>query len=314
MTTSIPLSLIRNLSLLIIGCLLLVGTSGCVSSWHLQTVSVSGPLFEPTVHLQRTTEQPGFRISPWLTAYTQRQRLGQIAGHTNVNSAGIYQVDSVVDANGTRYYENPANTRPYEGQNFTWQLPTISGGASFDLDVSNNVALFGGLGMTSVDNDPLWSAHGGLGYGFGTDRIAGRFDLALTWETIKSRSEFVRTTEFLFSNQTSVEFYSSQSKRTRMGAYGALTLQSRGNDLIFYTQLAFGTQAIASLTIPSSVSGNDEDFVRNLKFVSLTPGIALSLGPYTRIVAGVRFTSDTEISQTSSPFVIAPIAQLELSF
>ncbi len=292
----------------------LLSASGCVPSWHLQSVSVSGPLHEPALHLQRTTEQPGFRINPWQNVYTQRERLGNISGHTQVNAAGVYQVDSVVDAGGTHYYENPANTHQYQGQNFTWRLPSISGGASFDVDVSSNVSLFGGLGMSSVDNDPLWSAQAGLGYNFGTERIAGRFDAAVTWETIATQAEFVRTTDFFFSSQTEVQFFSSQNKRTRMGGYGSLTLQSTGKDFIFYTQLAFGTQAVTSFLMPSNSSGADDEYVRNLKFVSLTPGIAWSLGSYTRFVVGVRFTSDTEIRETSSPFIIAPLAQLELSF
>lgn len=296
-------------------CILLFAATGCIPSWHLQTVSVSGPLYQPAVHLNRTTNEPGFRIDPWLTVTTQSQRLGTIAGHTMVNATGQYQLDSVVDAQGIRYYQNPSDTNPYQGKNFVWRLPVVSGGASFDLDIAEEVALFGGLGITSVDNNPFWSAHAGLGYNFGTERIAGRIDGALTWETIATSAQFAMTTDVLFSNKTEVQFFTAENRRMRMGGYGALTLQSTGKDLVFYTQVSLGTQGIASFSNPGSTSSQDDnEYIRSLKFVSITPGVAWSVGQYTRVVAGIRFISDTEISQTDSPFLIVPLAQLEISF
>lgn len=290
--------------------------TGCATvTTNLQSVSVSGPLHQPAVHLKRTTDQPGFRISPWLTAFSERERLGSIPGHTKVNAAGLYQVDTVAGVDGPVYYENAANVKPYDGQNFTWRLPAVSGGINFDLDVGESASILLGLGMTSVNNVALWSAHAGISYSSGNERVVARLEGALTWETVASSAQFVRRIDFFFSDKTEVQFFSEENKLMRMGGYGALTLQSTGKNFVFYTQFALGTQAIASLSHPGSSSSTDgNDYVRTMKFISVTPGVAFTVGEDLRLITGIRFTGDTEISGTNTPFLIVPLAQLEISF
>lgn len=293
----------------------LVLCTGCVSvSTNLQTVSVTGPLHQPAVHLQRTTDELGLRISPWLTVFGERERQGRIPGHTMVNAAGVYQIDTVTSASGTEYYENSSNIYSYDGKNFTWQLPSISGGVGFDLDLTQSFSAILGLGVSSINNDAHWSAQAGLGYSFGNERIAGRFEGAFTWETIGSSAQFVRRIDYFMTNKTQVQFFTENNKRMRPGNYGALTLQSTGKSVTFYTQFAFGSQSIASLSPQSNSAGSSEDYVTSMKFITVTPGVAFSITENTRLVAGIRFMSNTEIDDTNSPFLIAPLVQIEMSF
>src|SRR5512135_46633 len=84
-------------------CTLLFGT-GCASvTTNLQSVSLTGPLHQPTVRLARTTADPGVRITPWLNVYGSQEWKGRISGHTMVNSTGVYQIDSTIGINGTTY-------------------------------------------------------------------------------------------------------------------------------------------------------------------------------------------------------------------
>ncbi|HEY6952749.1 MAG TPA: hypothetical protein VI758_10100 [Bacteroidota bacterium] len=293
---------------------LVLGTGCATVSTNLQSVSVSGPLHQPGVHLQRTTDSLGLRVSPWLAIYGQSQREGRISGHTPVNAAGVYQVDTVTSANGTQYYENASNIYTYSGKNFTWQIPKISGGVGFDIDLTRSFSAIFGMGVSSVNNEANWSALAGIGFNFGNERFAGRLEGAFTWETIGSSAQFVRRIDYFYSNRTEVQFFTENNRRMRSGNYGALTLQSTGKTLTFYTQFAFGSQNIASLAPQNNTGSSDADFVRSMKFVTVTPGIAFTIADNTRIVTGIRFLSNTEIDETDSPFLVAPLVQLEMSF
>jgi hypothetical protein len=305
---------------------LAVATTGCSVSTNLQSVDVSGTLHQPAVHLQRPTSQPGFRMTPWLSVNTQQEQTGRFPGHTNVNRNGVYQVDTAFTSTGMEFTESGTNVYPFKGQNFSWRLPKLNGGLDFDLDVSETVSLFGGLGLSGIDNDAYWSARAGIGFHFGTERIAARFDGGLSWETITSSAYYVRRVEPLFSSTTYVDFFSEEQRKMRYGYYGALLLQSRGEETVFFTQLAFGMQSIMTLTYPlgslgsgatmhnGDRSSSGESDISKMKFISITPGIAFKIAEEMRLVAGVRFTSDTEIEAPNSMFLIAPLIQLEMSF
>jgi hypothetical protein len=112
----------------------------------------------------------------------------------------------------------------------------------------------------------------------------------------------------------------------RLGYYGALLLQSRGEETVFFAQMAFGMQSIMTLTFPSGSLGSGttmhpgngssagESDINKMKFISITPGIAFKLAEDMRLVTGVRFTSKTEIEAPNTMFLIAPLIQLEMSF
>jgi hypothetical protein len=296
-------------------CLALFFGTGCASvTTNLQSVSLTGPLHQPALHLNRTADDPGLRISPWLTAYTQRKWNGRISGHTMVNSAGVYQVDSTVTSSGATYYENPSNQYYYKGQNFTWQLPGVSGGVGIDLDLTRSLSVILGLGMSTIDAGTFWSTQAGLGYSFGNERFSGRVEGVFTWETIGSVAQYVRRTHYFSSNRTEVEFFSVEDRRTRSGDYLALTLESNDRDFAFFAQGAFGFQEVASLLLQSSSNTSDDDYIKKFGFVSLTPGVAYRVGANERLIAGIRFTSNTEIEEADNTFLIAPLVQLEISF
>jgi hypothetical protein len=306
---------IANLQLQISACLVLLLIGGCASvTTNLQSVSLTGPLHQPAIHLNRTADDPGLRISPWLTAYAQPEWNSRISGHTMVNSAGVYQVDSTVSSSGTQYYENPSNQYYYKGQNFKWQLPGVSAGVGFDLDLTRSLSVILGLGMSTVEAGAFWSAQAGVGYSFGNERFAGRVEGVFTWETIGSVAQYVRRTHYFSSNRTEVEFFSVEDRRTRSGNYVALTLQSTDRDFAFFAQGAFGFQEVASLLLQSSSNTSDDDYIKKFGFVSLTPGVAYRVGANERLIAGVRFTSNTEIEEADNTFLIAPLVQLEISF
>ena len=299
---------------------------GCSVSTNLQSVDVSGSLHQPAVHLQRPTVKPGFRITPWLSVNTQQEQTGRFPGHTNVNRNGVYQVDTTFISGEMEFTESSANVYPFKGQNFSWRLPRMNGGLDVDLDISETVSLFGGIGLSGIDNEAYWSARAGMGYQFGTERIAARFDGGLTWETIASSVHYVRRIEPLFSSTTYVDFFGEGQRTMRLGYYGALLLQSRGEETVFFAQMAFGMQSIMTLTFPSGSLGSGttmhtgngssagESDINKMKFISITPGIAFKLAEDMRLVTGVRFTSETEIEAPNTMFLIAPLIQLEMSF
>lgn len=299
---------------------------GCSVSTNLQSVDVSGTLHQPAVHLKRPTSQTGFRMTPWFSVNTQQEQTGRFPGHTNVNRNGVYQVDTAFTSGGMEFTESGVNIYPFKGQNFSWRLPRINGGFDVDLDVSETVSLFGGIGLSGIDNEAYWSARAGMGFHFGSERIAARFDGGLTWETIASSAQYVRRMEPFLSSTTYVDFFSEDQRKMRFGYYGALLLQSRGEETVFFTQLAFGMQSIMTLTYPLGSFGSGaimhnggqlssgESDISKMKFVSITPGIAFKVTEDMRLVTGVRFTSDTEIEATNNMFLIVPLVQLEMSF
>jgi hypothetical protein len=296
-------------------CFALLFGTGCASvTTNLQSVSLTGPLHQPTVHLARTTPDPGVRITPWLNGYTSQKWNGRISGHTMVNSAGVYQIDSTIGSNGTTYYENPSNQFYYKGKNFTWQLPGVSGGIGVDLDLIRSLSVILGLGMSTFNADDYWSAQAGVGYSFGNERFAGRIEGVFTWETIGAMAQYVRRTHYYSSDKTEVEFFSVEDTRMRSGNYIAMTFQSTDTDLAFYLQGAFGSQQVASLLRSTSSSSSEDEYIKKFGFVSLTPGVAIRVGENRRLIAGIRFTSNTEIEEADNTFLIVPTVQFELSF
>jgi len=296
---------------------------GCATvSTNLQTIDAVGTLHQPAVNLQRTTEEPGIRVSPWLSVNTMTERTGRFPGHTNVNKDGVYAVDTTVSGNEMELTESSSNTYTFKGQNFTWQMPRVNAGASFDIDLSERVALMLGVGVASINNEAFWSARTGLGFGFGTEKIQARCDLALTWETIDASASYVQRATTFLSNTTYVNFFSEEQRNMRMGYYGALTLQSTGDDLVYYAQFALGYTSLMKLTYPvgngssqnSQDASSDDNDPSKMKFISITPGIAFKVGEGIRLIAGLRMTSDTEIQATNSTFLFTPLCELEFSF
>jgi hypothetical protein len=288
---------------------------GCAhTSTTLQSVTMSGTAHEPTIHLKRMTAENGFRLSPWLNVYSERERNGRFPGHTKVNGAGNYQLDTTFDVSGNQYFESKSNTFDFKGQNFKWTLPTVSGGMAFDLDIFDRVAIMAGLGLSIIQNETYWSGHAGMGYSFGDERIAGRIEGALTWETVSTTSQFVTRAEYFYSNKTQVWFYDQEERRMRMGGFGSLTIQSTGEEVVYYGQIAMGSQQIVSVNENRDHMSQDQADVSSLTFVSITPGLAFKIGENMRLVTGIRFISNSNLEGQNSPFLIVPLAQLDLSF
>jgi hypothetical protein len=117
----------------------IVGLTGCTTT-NLQNLAVEGPMFQPPVHLTKDSTRT-VQLHPWVTMVTPDSRTGRLAGHTNVNKNGVYQVDTIKTTSPYTFKETPdVNQYGFFGVNFSWKLPKTQYGLDMDISLSQTVA------------------------------------------------------------------------------------------------------------------------------------------------------------------------------
>jgi hypothetical protein len=286
---------------------------------YLQEVEVKGPVFQPPVFIADSTESGQFRLAPHISFGRNRTFRGSVEGHTRVNSSGVYQLDTTYAANEVTLRETPgANVHDYSGQNLRWDTPEVMVGVQGDLALTRIISVtFGGV-YSAMGSEGFLGGSVGLGFHTVNATLATRIDGGIHWTpTAYDALTVVVTNVSAFGNSSQdVAVFHDIGTDANMGFYGALTLNTRREDwpLNVFLNLAVSRQRLTHYEPHTSVfpapfvysfTIKDARTSSSATFVSLTPGVYLTMTGGHRVLLGARWNKGTDgvTEGFISPFV-----------
>ncbi len=219
-------------------------------SVYLQNVDVGGPINQPPLHITNGQKAHSITFSPKVYINTEKNYRGLAGGHTNVNSYGYFQVDTVINNSGVPgYKESSSNSYIYKGQNLNWNMPDASVGFQVDIALSNHFAVNGGINYAEINQTKLINGSVGIGFFSEKEGSAIRFDFGLLFQNMyyNSSSVVITTIEPTFSSkETEISFYQDYNKSSSTDFYGSLTYNSayKNSLLNFYLNLSYFGQTV----------------------------------------------------------------------
>ena len=309
--------------------LVLCGCYTVEQTIYLQDVQVSGPLNQPP--LQVTTQnKTAITISPRISFNNRKYISGNVENHTQVNSEGSYQIDTIYNSDGSKNYQiSDANSRPYEGDNLRWDIAQVNAGLDMDFSLSNAFALTAGVSYASDKERDYFGGTVGFGLYKMTETGAVRFDAGIIWQNLYYDAATVVVSEVreIWSDytRTDISFFKDRARSRSINPYFSLTYNSAyaESPVNFLLSLGFFTQTVLSFEPQSydpayffwgnSVVVNDKRGESMASFITLTPGLILSFGKGAEIVAGVKILHENVIGNSKQSTFISPTVQFNLN-
>ena len=320
--------------------LLPICLSACVSTKtvsittiHLQETSVSGPINQSPVHLTEETKTPFFTVSPRFSYKPSEQINASVSGHTPVNSAGYFQVDTVFHNEGSISFKRTqgANIYEYQGQNLTWDIASITAGIDFDARITKSFAAFAGINYSSSNSKNVWGGTAGLAILMTTSKIGLRLDAGLHIQQIAYDAYTVEIIQT--ANTEYVIFYHDLGKSTHWDPFINFTINTVSPNAFinFFLNVGYSQQTLVGFT----PKDKDETYYGDYKFfyyegyreiiedlrgeaiasyINLTPGIYFRVGKSSRILVGVKFFFDNGLDNTTASSLILPMLQADFMF
>jgi hypothetical protein len=316
--------------------LTLIFFTGCdpttiTQTLYLQDIKIEGPVSQPPLHITKGQKSGTVTVSPKITINSQKSVAGRIEGHTNVNSHGLFQVDTLFEGNGTWIYqESIANRYTFDSNNLTWSLPEASMGFDLDLCLSDHFALSGGLNYIVINQNSLVGGSVGLGFFSEKDGHSLRFDGGLLWQSLyyDAATVMVTTTDPPSGpTTTEVIFFRDRDKSSSVNLFTSLTYNSVFDNfpVNFFINLGYFSQSLADFE-PGETDIREYPFSYTTKiledtrgeastaFFNITPGIYTDINQFSRLIFGLRMLNETQLEQASESFYILPVIQLDMHF
>jgi hypothetical protein len=296
--------------------------AGCgTQSVYLQNIQVDGPLGVPPVFI--VGEEQGsvgtFRLAVSASAGPDQKIEGRADGHTDVNAAGVYQVDTVRSGGSVEYIEREGvNTRRFEGTNFRWTLVPLTLSLQGDIQVARSLSLVGGLQYSSNRSRSYLGGMLGMGFSFYGSNIGVRIDLGAMWTEVHYDVDYVVTTRPFLSSDTYVQFFSDEGRSFGGNLYGAVMLNTRNPSwpLHLFVQMAIMRQTVVDLDrevyFPRAENVRASVLHHN-SFFTVTPGVVVPLAGSGRVVLGIRLTDETALLVGEPGVLLAPFAHVEFT-
>ena len=307
-----------RLSLMIIAVLAVLNVFGCTTTplVYLQSATIEGPLTVPPLFVtENENEQVGsFRLKVGASAAPAQKIEGRADGHSKVNAAGVFEVDTVI-RNGERYLiERPgANTHTFEGTNFRWTLAPLTVSIEADFLIARGMSLVGGLHCSKQASQTYLAGTLGVGSGFRSRNLGFRFDVGAAWTSVSHKVEYILAAErgpLLGPRETYILFLESQGTSGHMNVYGGFTLNTRYPNwpIQVFVQLAIYRQTVDDLQRRTSFG--DAVVLQSNSFFTVTPGISIPLSPNAKLLLGLRLTDETSLIVGEPGMLLAPFAHV----
>lgn len=278
---------------------------------YLQDVFVDGPLNPPPVRITKDKSAGTVTLSPRLTFNNVSDVIGNIGSRRYLNSVQ----DSLF---------------PYGKKNLLWKIPKYTFGLDFDVAVTSNFAIAGGLNFSTVNQNSLIGGSLGLALFQEKDGIAVRFDAGLLIQELyyEAKTVVVSTYDPIWGSPTTEEFYYNDiDKNSGLDLYAALTINSAMNDFPFnfFLNFSYFSQTILDfnpgtrtdlryLIILTEKTIEDARGEASSSFLSASPGIFLDLTEWSRLVLGARILYDIGLDSSSKDLFILPVIQFDMHF
>ena len=312
--------------------------SGCEThelTLYMQDLKVNGPVTQPPIHITKEPRRGEVHVIPHVSFPTKKKIDGWIEGHTPVNGQGVFQVDTIRNADHSVYFRDPGNVNvyPFQGKNLQWEIPATSVGLDVDVGVSERVALAFGATYSSTGGSGVWAYRVGLGLrGNDAKRPLGwRLDFGWMWQEHLFEALTIVTDRPLSSSASTVAFYQDRKRQTSGSFYGALTINTvKPNwpvNVIF--QAGLTRQLISefeptvprpepSILLPFFLVNPFERTIivdRRGEFsptiFHLMPGAYIDIAESVSLIFGLRFSFVTGLDHPSPSTIISPVLQLD---
>jgi len=309
---------------------LFFGCATITEKIYLQEVEVAGPINHPPIHITGGKEKSSITISPKIFVNTVSDVSGYV-NHTNVNSRGIYQLDTLQNGDGTwRYRESTANTNKYRGKNLNWKLPELYAGLDLDFSLSKSISLAGGINYSSNDQTGLIGGSVGLGFYKESEQGAIRFDAGINIQeyAYDASTVVVTTTDPVWGSPTTeMAFFHDINKNSDINFYASITYNSifENSPVNFFVSLTYFGQSLLDFE-PSETNIEYYPFLGVTKYTTdargevsssylgISPGIYQNLSPWSRVVIGVSIIKNIGLEQPSQSVFVLPVVKLDLMF
>ncbi len=311
---------------------LLIFFGGCTTikeTIFVQDVKVNSPITQSPIHLTDSSKY-SFTISPKFSVTTTNTIPAKIEGHTNVNSNGIFQMDTIINNDGTfTFKETPGvNTNSFEGNNLYWNVTKVVAGFDLDFRISNSAAIFAGFNFSSQNNDDYLGGTLGLGLFKASAKYGYRMDVGLKWQSLFFDAQTIIETEIINSS-TSTNFlvlYHDKNRVTNINPFFSFTYNSANYNWPFnfffnagysrQTLIDFQPQTRVDRQNPFAVTRITEDTrgTYSASFVHFMPGFYFNLGSSSRFIVGVKFYYNTNSNRELNSAIVIPSVQADLRF
>ncbi|MEO8166757.1 MAG: hypothetical protein ABI623_00830 [bacterium] len=289
--------------------------SGCATqSVYLQNLSVRGPQSQTPLFITKDNVVGEFTVAPRFSLNDKTPITGRATGHSDVNAAGVYLVDTVNGNGVTRYIQrNGINTKTFEGQNFRWDPTTFSASVDFEYLAAPQIAVVGGVNYSGGSSQQFVGANAGVGFLFEGKHLATRVDVGAHWNSILYDVEYVVTTTplSLGPKETEVAFFHNSGRASHVNAYGAFTINSKAASwpVQFFAQFAITRQTVVEIDAGSF--NRESTALSSLSFFMITPGLYFELSPGSRCLLGVQLRDETELLVGDPGLLVSPFVQFE---
>lgn len=317
---------------LVISFVLFFFFTGCTTTKqtiYLQDVQVNGPINTPPIHLSDNDTAGSFTVSPRFAINSGTKRLsGKISEHSKVNDQGILQLDTIMHEGNPAYRISPANTKEYEKDNFSWNLPEFSAGVDIDMKVLKGLALSLGLGFTNQSNINLVNGNFGLATYSSNENSSFRIELGLLYNQFHyiASTVVVTTVKPAFAPEYSyVTFYKDREKESHINPYLQITYNSSNKNLPANFFISFGFFGQTITDFEPNQYDNDYTFLGahtisedtrgevSTTFLNFSPGIYFNITPQHRILIGARCLYELGFEKISKNFFVFPLAQIDFT-
>lgn len=319
-----------SLAAVIIFSLLLCGCYTVEQTIYLQDVNVSGPLNQPPLEVT-TQNKSAITITPRFSFNNRQYLSGNVENHTTVNENGVYQIDTIINSDGTRNYQiSDANNQPFKGDNLRWDITQLHAGLDMDFRLSSGFALTAGISYSGNDSRDYFGGTVGFGLFKLRENGAIRFDAGIIWQNMYYEAATVVVSEVrdIWSGYTStdISFFRDREKSRSVNPYFSLTYNSAypESPVNFLLSLGFFTQTVVSIEPQSydpsyyfwgnSVTVNDKRGESMASFITFTPGLILNMGKDAEVVAAAKILHENLIGDSKQSTFISPIIQINFHF
>ena len=321
----------KKLSVLICSLFLIYFIQGCTTvnqTIYLQNVEVNGPSKAPPLNITKDKINEQATISVGVNFNNTKNVQGLVGEHSKVNSAGFFQVDTIIVPGQRSYKDSGNNLYKFNGNNFQWNQPDFSMFINSDLRLSNVFAFSFGLNYAIQNQSSLYGGNFGFGMCSETKTGAMRIDFGLNWQQTIYDASSVVITDILGggSNSSSVTFFEDTDKRTSFTPYITLTYNSKFEDspINFFINGGYFTQSLINYS-PSTPSKTyypfnitvitvDKRGEATAGFLNFMPGLYISVTENSRIDLGLRILKETQIESSSKSLFVLPFFQYDISF
>ncbi len=294
---------------------------------YLQEAEVYGPINQPPVSFMNDSNDKTFSFSPKIYLNGTKKLKGQVSGHSKVNSAGIFAVDSSLDDSGYMIFKEKKtdNKFDFEGQNLTWHTPDYLVGFDLDYYMTSKFILSGGLTLSEVDNSNLFGWRLGVGLGGITNNVGIRFDAGLVWQEYEYSAQTVvvrDTWSFAGSSEDLVYYFDDRGKTTNLNHYVSINFHYSNREAVLnpFISFAYSKQKILDFEPHSArqeefpIYGYNTIDLRgdaDVSYLVITPGAYFHVNDWIKLVVSAKYFFAGNIDNVTKENFVVPTLQLE---